>query len=178
MTGVYTITNLTNGKVYVGSAAVDFDQRFGEHLRGLRAGTHANAHLQAAWVKYGEQSFAFEVLVHCPPRACIVKEQLYLDLFDASNPDSGYNLRPTADSMLGYRASTETKARMSKRRAGSKLSAEHSKRISEGLQGHKLSEAARRKIGEANKRRVITPEARANMAAGQRNRKVEWGEWQ
>jgi group I intron endonuclease len=56
--GIYKIINLTNNKFYVGSA-VNLGRRKTTHWRELRNGTHHNKHLQASWVKYGEEAFVF-----------------------------------------------------------------------------------------------------------------------
>lgn len=59
--GIYKIINVINNKFYVGSA-VDLRRRKTRHFSELRNGKHNNRHLQAAWVKYGEQAFVFVVV--------------------------------------------------------------------------------------------------------------------
>jgi len=58
---IYKIRNVVNGKFYVGSAK-DTRVRFRQHRKLLRKGTHHCKHLQAAWSKYGEDVFKFEVV--------------------------------------------------------------------------------------------------------------------
>lgn len=58
---IYKIRNVVNGKFYVGSAK-DTRVRFRQHRKLLRKGTHHCKHLQAAWNKYGEDVFKFEVV--------------------------------------------------------------------------------------------------------------------
>ena len=58
---IYKIINAVNNHFYVGSA-VNYEKRKARHLWRLRRGDHANKHLQAAWLKYGEQAFAFAVV--------------------------------------------------------------------------------------------------------------------
>lgn len=58
---IYKIRNLLNGKFYVGSA-VKTRERFRQHRKLLRKGTHHCKHLQAAWSKCGEELFVFEVI--------------------------------------------------------------------------------------------------------------------
>jgi group I intron endonuclease len=60
---IYKIRNVVNGKFYVGSA-VDTRTRFRQHRRLLRKNIHHCKHLQAAWNKYGEDAFKFEVVEH------------------------------------------------------------------------------------------------------------------
>lgn len=59
--GIYKIINVINNKFYVGSA-VNFAKRKTKHWSLLRNNKHPNKHLQAAWIKYGEQAFVFVVV--------------------------------------------------------------------------------------------------------------------
>ena len=107
-TGVYKITNLTNGKIYVGStSALGFKKRWWGHRTRLRTNTHWNQHLQSSWNKYGEHQFRFEIIEECPPNDCISREQYY---FDTLHPQ--YNILTTAGSMLGYHHTTATKQKI------------------------------------------------------------------
>jgi group I intron endonuclease len=58
---IYKIRNVVNGKFYVGSTT-DTRERFRTHRNKLRRGTHHTPHLQAAWNKYGEDCFKFEIV--------------------------------------------------------------------------------------------------------------------
>lgn len=69
-TGVYIIKNNVNNKVYVGSTKRSFHSRKTRHLTSLRRGDHFNMFLQAAWNKYGEASFTFEIVVICQKNEC------------------------------------------------------------------------------------------------------------
>jgi group I intron endonuclease len=52
-TGVYYILNIINGHCYVGSSALDLDDRWSQHKSDLRKNKHDNQHLRNAWNKYG-----------------------------------------------------------------------------------------------------------------------------
>jgi group I intron endonuclease len=58
---IYLIRNTKNGKVYVGSTNNRY-VRWRTHRKKLRSNSHHCHHLQAAWNKYGEESFSFEVV--------------------------------------------------------------------------------------------------------------------
>jgi group I intron endonuclease len=66
--GIYKIINVVNNKFYVGSA-VDLRRRKTRHFSELRTSKHNNKRLQAAWIKYGEQSFVFVVVEELPEDA-------------------------------------------------------------------------------------------------------------
>lgn len=58
---IYKIRNVVNQKFYVGST-INSKERFRTHRNKLRRGAHHTPHLQAAWNKYGEECFVFEVV--------------------------------------------------------------------------------------------------------------------
>ena len=59
--GIYIITNIVNGKSYIGSS-LDYLQRIRQHKYSLRKGTHYNNHLQSSFNKYTERNFTFNLL--------------------------------------------------------------------------------------------------------------------
>ena len=58
---IYRIRNVVNQKFYVGST-INMKERTRTHRNRLRRGRHHATHLQAAWNKYGEECFVFEVV--------------------------------------------------------------------------------------------------------------------
>ena len=58
---IYAITNVKNGKRYIGST-VDFFQRKSEYLKWLKGNYHHSIALQRAFNKYGLDCFEFSVL--------------------------------------------------------------------------------------------------------------------
>ena len=117
--GIYKIINVVNNKFYVGSA-VDLKRRKTRHFSELRTGKHNNRHLQAAWVKYGEQAFVFVVVEELPDDADLLaaenvwlkehvgKDYCYNLGVDATAPMMGFGgeLSPT----WGYKHTDEAKA--------------------------------------------------------------------
>lgn len=92
--GIYTITNISNGKIYVGQA-INMFYRWSEHRCSLRNKYFENDRLQKAWNKYGEKSFIFEVLVECEERFLNSEEHYWATILKSHNREYGYNLRPT-----------------------------------------------------------------------------------
>jgi group I intron endonuclease len=111
--GVYLITNVSNGKVYVGSTARGPLKRWKGHRRQLRLGIHINGHLRGAWNKYGESNFVFEVLTYCEWWELLELEQRAITIFNSANPEFGYNISPTAGSTLGTTHSPEARKKIS-----------------------------------------------------------------
>ena len=93
--GIYKITNVKNGKFYIGSAK-DIDRRWWEHKNDLKKNKHKNPKLQHAWDFYGENSFEFIILENVIECELFKREQFYLDMFKPYMRDIGYNITPTA----------------------------------------------------------------------------------
>lgn len=62
--GIYTITNLITGRVYIGSA-VNIFKRWAAHKGLLNKNKHHCKHLQHVWNKYGFDNFEFNVIFEC-----------------------------------------------------------------------------------------------------------------
>ena len=123
--GIYAIRNKVNGFLYVGSA-VNLRIRFAQHKRDLRKAAHPNRYLQRAWEKYGEESFEFEILEFVDSFENLTgREQFWIDQEQSHQRDKGYNLSPTAKSILGYRFSDEQKAKVSAGLKGKPKTAAH-----------------------------------------------------
>lgn len=88
--GVYKITNVANGKFYVGSSK-DIKKRWSQHKNNLNENKHGNIYLQNAWNKYGGKSFKFEIIEECDPAIQFEREQFYLNELNPFD-GNGYNI--------------------------------------------------------------------------------------
>ena len=95
--GVYQIRCMSNGKIYIGSA-INMHDRCEHHRSSLRRGDHSNAHLQAAWNKYGEHNFEFTVLEYTSQNDLLLAEQRWLDQTQSFHRENGFNIFDTAGS--------------------------------------------------------------------------------
>lgn len=134
-TGVYQITNTANGNRYIGSST-DIRRRRNRHFAMLRKNTHPNAHLQAAWNKYGEECFVHTTLMLCEIFEVERYEQAYLDI-----------LKPE------YNIAVDVKASM----RGVKFSKESIEKLRLSHLGHVPSEETREKLSLFQSTRVRPP---------------------
>lgn len=59
--GVYSIKNMVNGKMIIGSAR-DISKRWSNYMSKLNNSVFSNDLLQDEWIAYGESQFEFEIL--------------------------------------------------------------------------------------------------------------------
>jgi hypothetical protein len=144
VSGIYKITNIKNGKIYIGSSN-DMGRRCIGHATMLNGNKHDNIHLQRAWNRDGESSFEFSIIELCFPFSLISREQYWIDEL---KPE--YNLAPIAGSLANFWT-------------GRKLSEEHKRNIGLGNKG---------KIGPMRGKRH-SPEAIEKMRTAALNRTDE-----
>lgn len=105
--GIYCIVNRTNNKKYVGSS-IDIKNRFRQHRHNLKHNKHCNSHLQAAWNKYGEDQFNFEIIEELDTSEEILEVENFWIEYHSALTD-GYNQRIEAHSNIGIKRSEEFK---------------------------------------------------------------------
>ena len=109
--GVYKITNLLNGRIYIGSA-INLRIRRNGHINLLRTNKHDNQFLQNDFNKCSEESFIFEVILETNQKDLLLFfEQSYLDEYYDEQKQC-YNILPKAGNMLGRKCSEETKRKI------------------------------------------------------------------
>lgn len=101
--GVYSIINLNNGKVYVGSTSLSFYERWNIHLKNLKTNSHHSKYLQNSFNKYDYDSLQFKILEITDTNNLINREQFYFNLL---NPE--FNSCRIAGSPKGTKHSKET----------------------------------------------------------------------
>lgn len=151
--GIYSITNIVNGKKYIGST-FNFNHRFRRHKSYLYLNHHPNRHLQGAWNKYGEKSFKFELVLICEKHEMDRYEIGLIDLYKTMDCNFGYNLE-SGGGILKV-VSDESRKRNSESKMGNKnwiFGKHHSEqtrdKIRLALLGKRLSESTKSKISKA-----------------------------
>ena len=89
-TGIYKITNLTNGMAYIGQSR-NIKDRWADHIKvGLGADTVTRNKLYPAMLSTGVENFTFEILEICSAEELNEREKFYIDFYDTVN--YGYNV--------------------------------------------------------------------------------------
>lgn len=149
--GIYAIVNTRNGKQYIGSA-VNFQRRWKNHRSLLRLGRHHSVHLQRAWLKDGEDAFAFTILeIVTNLDTIIAREQVFIDRLRPA-----YNIAREAGSTCGLIPTDAHRAKISAAFKGKKRP-----EISVALKGHR----------GWNRGRIVSDETRAKLSAAGKGRK-------
>lgn len=96
---IYRIVNFQTGKVYVGQSLQPRTRSL-SHFAKLKAGTHKNKRLQAAYNLYGREAFYFEILEKDVSPDEIDQREIYWIAHFNSYRD-GYNNTKGGDSKIG-----------------------------------------------------------------------------
>lgn len=151
---IYQATRVETGKSYVGQTVRSLVDRRASHERD--AEKVSKLYFHRALMKYGFDSFEWEVIAEAPDDLLAEVEQIYIKQLGTKQPD-GYNLTDGGEGLLGFKKSPETKQKHSDAMRGKKKTDEHKRKISESLAGRKLSEERKAKMRKAARGRTMPP---------------------
>jgi group I intron endonuclease len=199
ISGIYKITNLINGKAYIGEAK-DIYSRWYEHrhvarclLNGIK---RSPCSIHYAMAKYGVDNFKFETVLEIDKNKLTDTMLSTFEIFfiaDYNTFEKGYNETKGGEGTKGYKLSKESKEKISKAHKGKIVSEQVRKQIGQALRGKSPSNTAkinhkkamrspivRKKIGEANRRRLISNEQKDKISKSMKGRFVgklspRWG---
>jgi len=167
ISGIYRALCVVTGKSYVGKT-VDFCSRAHgrrqAHLSAAASGKDDAPKFYRALRKYGPEAFIWEVLEEVPAsarEALNERERFWIAKLDTIN--SGYNCLPGGEGHpLGYKASPETRAKLSeicKRRNSAKVLLDY---WSTRPRAH--TQETKDKIASASRRQVVSKETKEKMS--------------
>lgn len=94
--GIYKITNLINGKMYIGYTNKSFRARCKDHFDKLRSNNHKEyRHLQDAYNKYGVENFKFSIIEICNNMTedlIVDRETYWINKLESYDRLKGYNI--------------------------------------------------------------------------------------
>jgi group I intron endonuclease len=195
---IYTLTNIVNGKQYVGKTMVTAMKRFQQHKADARKGSETAIH--RAIRKYTPEAFLIETVDEAADKATLnQKEREWI--VKLNTLETGYNMTPGGEGQ-GHKHSEETKQKLRDRRLAyfqenpkartqaaeygrlAKMSEEEKERRRVRMTGNQLSKGityqhtveAKAAISKAHKGKVVLDEtiakfraARIGKGTGERN---------
>ncbi len=117
--GIYSITNMKSGKVYIGQSN-DIYHRWSQHKHQLNDGHHSNQAMQVDWKTEGEPVFVFEIKTLCSREEMNNAE---IQALAAVPADKRYNLAAagTFSTTLGMIHGEKVRTNMAHSRGGRPL---------------------------------------------------------
>lgn len=91
---IYKISNMINGKIYIGQTILLPERRWRQHeLSAMNTSYYDhNVPLHFAMKKYGLENFRYEIIEECDDDLLNEREIFWIAHFDSTNPELGYNL--------------------------------------------------------------------------------------
>lgn len=143
---VYKITNLVNGKIYIGKhSTTNLDDNY----------MGSGVVLHKAYQTYGLVCFKKEIIDYYTSEEELNRGEIYwIARFNSTDPNVGYNLTQGGEGSLGLIFSEEARRKISESKKGKPRSEEVKHKISETKKGKPRSEETARKISESMKGRI------------------------
>lgn len=117
---VYKVTNIVNGKMYIGRTTQGLYKRKWSHES--RARNYKNTTFYKAIRKYGENNFVWEIIEECNDKDTLnAREIHYIEQYDSFGR-SGYNETIGGEGVEGYKHTKEVCEAIRKQKTGIKLS--------------------------------------------------------
>ena len=137
---IYKTTNLINGKIYIG-----------KQCRTNRNYLGSGKLLKEDIEKYGDKNFKKETLeFEIKNRETLCEREIYwIEFYNSTNPDIGYNLTKGGKGSLGLFPSKESRKKMSNAQTGRRHSEETKEKIALGNRGKVCSIETKQKISES-----------------------------
>lgn len=174
---LYRITNILNGKIYIGQT-VDDKKRWSAHKSYAKHRPIRYVH--RAMVKYGNENFVYEIIAVCrtPEDANETETQIILR-YDSRNKNKGYNIASGGDTpwnlglpkernpLTGRSRSLETRRRISEGNVGKIMppaSDERKQKMSAMYRGRTLPPEWVEKIATSNRGQTRSEETRLNIS--------------
>lgn len=163
--GIYKLTCVNNGKIYIGKA-VNIFNRLTAHRNSEKYKT--TYYFQRAIKKYGWESFTVEILEifenfdkSKDNLTLLKRESYYIDMFNSNDDIIGYNICSYSNDRTGIPVSEETRKRMSQPRTE-----EHKKNLSLSRLGKKrksFTAETREKMRQSKLGKTLTEEHKESM---------------
>jgi group I intron endonuclease len=164
---IYKITNLLNGKIYIGQ-----EKNYNPNYYG--SGILIKKEIEIL----GRENFRKEIIEYCHNIQDLNKAEIFwIKNYNSTNPDIGYNLAKGGSlfymsSEIAKKISEALKGKYRGKdssRYGSKLTEDHKRKISECNKGRRWSEESREKASKSRKGKEMSYETRKKISEAKIN---------
>ena len=177
---IYKICNLITNKIYIGRTTKTIEERFSEHCRvAFNDNIKKKLKIQNSIKKYGKENFTLDLLEACETKELYdIREQYYIELYDARNPNIGYNIHEGGEGGITYigkkqatekqlksleagrhlPASDKQKEQLRKRRTGIQVSEETREKLRLATLSHDNATRGRVWIYDGSRYKRVLPE--------------------
>lgn len=106
---IYKITNLINGKIYIGKTSKDILVRWKKHIDIAKYKYIGYSYLHKSINKYGKENFIIEKIDECATeKLCFEREIFWIRELNSNNPDIGMNISLGGEGTSGFKWSEES----------------------------------------------------------------------
>lgn len=112
---IYKITNLIDGKIYIGKSVSNYLRRYSEHLKAAENWGELQqaqrSHIYSAMHRYGVENFEISLIEECSNEILSEREKYWISKFNSQDPSIGYNIAPGGAGGDTFSALTEEEKR-------------------------------------------------------------------
>ncbi len=137
---IYKVTNLIDGKVYIGCTKQPIQERKRSHLSLVK--NKNGYYFHENLMKCGVDNFRWEVLLYCEKYESYRYEKEIIKLFKSNNKEYGYNLTEGGAGSNGFKHSEKTISLFKNRI----FTEEHKTRLSDARIGKKHTDITKEKL--------------------------------
>ena len=174
---IYKITNIINGKCYIGQTVNGFNRRYWCQGIGIEkvynyykyektCNRYVNEHLFNSIEKYGFD--AFEVIeifdIAFSKKELNIKENCYIKLYNSNKKEYGYNITEGGEGMKGWNPSEETRKKMSETHKGENHPMYGVRGEDNPLYGKHRPQEVKDKISKAHKGKILSDETKKKIS--------------
>lgn len=132
---IYKVTNIVNGKIYIGQTINTLECRKHGHEKKSRSRKNISTCFHKAIKKYSPENFKWEIIENCSSKEELDEMEFhYIKQYNSFNPN-GYNMTFGGEGTIGMLCKQETKAKISASKIGKPLSDEHKQVLSNMRRG-------------------------------------------